>query len=195
MHTGKVLFSGADQYDMLRRMIHVLGMPPREVLMQSPASARREFFDEYVITENGVRVIDFRLKVRKPVPLKYDGRVSRLFWFFQLQLMLTIVCIFSLLMRLLVWPKSSEQIRVDLTEIDRTSAIIHGKITICFSIYCRECWITSKSMAVNCLWRVSVSSPEFRAALKPGLLPQKYCSIRFWPASSTYVGFKQHLSC
>lgn len=77
MHTGKVLFSGADQYDMLRRMIHVLGMPPREVLMQSPASARREFFDEHVITENGVRVIDFRLKVRKPVPLKYDGRVSR----------------------------------------------------------------------------------------------------------------------
>mmetsp|Transcript_35139 Transcript_35139/g.44393 ORF Transcript_35139/g.44393 Transcript_35139/m.44393 type:complete len:455 (-) Transcript_35139:19-1383(-) len=47
MHTGEPLFSGSDESDQMYRIIQTLGMPPPEMIENSPHHARSKFF-EYV---------------------------------------------------------------------------------------------------------------------------------------------------
>jgi len=45
MHTGEPLFGGVDQYDQMRRLVEVLGLPPSSMLASAPAASREIFFE------------------------------------------------------------------------------------------------------------------------------------------------------
>lgn len=40
MHTGEPLFGGTNQLDQMGRIIDVMGMPPLEMIQQSPEKTR-----------------------------------------------------------------------------------------------------------------------------------------------------------
>lgn len=44
MHTGEPLFSGANEFDQMNKIVEVLGMPPKHLLDQ--ANKARKFFDK-----------------------------------------------------------------------------------------------------------------------------------------------------
>ena len=44
MYTGKPLFSGRDTYDQMRLIVQMLGMPPQEMVDESPEKVRNLFF-------------------------------------------------------------------------------------------------------------------------------------------------------
>jgi dual specificity tyrosine-phosphorylation-regulated kinase 1 len=43
MHTGEPLFSGANEFDQMMRIVEVLGVPPRHILDVAPKASK--FFD------------------------------------------------------------------------------------------------------------------------------------------------------
>mmetsp|Transcript_18241 Transcript_18241/g.30647 ORF Transcript_18241/g.30647 Transcript_18241/m.30647 type:complete len:544 (+) Transcript_18241:275-1906(+) len=53
MHTGEPLFGGANQADQICRIVDVLGMPPIEMIRQSPERVRSQFFER---VEDGVDI-------------------------------------------------------------------------------------------------------------------------------------------
>lgn len=67
LHIGKPLFCGYDSADQLHRIIHVLGVPPPELLARANPNRRREYFDEIVKTEGNNKRIDYQLRVHKVV--------------------------------------------------------------------------------------------------------------------------------
>lgn len=47
MHTGEPLFGGTNQLDQMGRIIDVMGMPPLEMILQSPEKTRAKFFEKW----------------------------------------------------------------------------------------------------------------------------------------------------
>jgi len=45
MHTGEPLFGGVDQYDQMKRLVDILGLPPSSMLHAAPAASRDNFFE------------------------------------------------------------------------------------------------------------------------------------------------------
>ena len=45
MHTGEPLFGGVDQYDQMKRLVDILGLPPSSMLHAAPAVSRDNFFE------------------------------------------------------------------------------------------------------------------------------------------------------
>lgn len=46
MHTGEPLFGGSNQADQICRIIDILGMPPLQMIKESPEKARTQFFEK-----------------------------------------------------------------------------------------------------------------------------------------------------
>lgn len=55
MHTGEPLFSGANEFDQMNKIVEVLGMPPKHLLDQ--AHKARKFFDKLPSSEGGGYVL------------------------------------------------------------------------------------------------------------------------------------------
>ena len=62
MHWGEPLFSGSDQFDQMKKLIEVRGMPPAAMINRAQLSTCQHFFDW--VEEDGARV--FKLKSKPP---------------------------------------------------------------------------------------------------------------------------------
>ena len=45
MHTGEPLFAGSEQFDQMRKLVEVLGMPPDAMVDRAPVNSRSQFFE------------------------------------------------------------------------------------------------------------------------------------------------------
>jgi dual specificity tyrosine-phosphorylation-regulated kinase 1 len=55
MHTGEPLFNGSDEFDQMRKIVEILGMPPHSMLRQSPKL--NNFFRAYHSTKPNVEPV------------------------------------------------------------------------------------------------------------------------------------------
>lgn len=72
MHTGEPLFSGANEFDQINKIVEVLGIPPKHLLDQTPKSTK--FFDK---TPDGEYVLKETREGKHPGGKKYMPSGSR----------------------------------------------------------------------------------------------------------------------